>query len=130
MNRFLLVFALVFVFGFKGVSAQNFSTHQVKKGETIESISKRYYVTPFDIYGLNPDAKKGLKPNTVLIIPISKAVKPKVTITKELKGFKPHRTKKKQTLYSLSKLYNVSEDDIKNYNKFDYSNPLRKGDKL
>ena len=130
MNRFLLVFALVFVFGFNGVSAQNFSTHQVKKGETIESISKRYYVTPFDIYGLNPDAKKGLKPNTVLIIPISKAVKPKVTITKELKGFKPHRTKKKQTLYSLSKLYNVSEDDIKKYNKFLYSNPLRKGDKL
>lgn len=130
MNRFLLVLAIVFVFGFSSISAQNFSTHQVKKGETIESIAKRYYVTPFDIYGLNPDAKKGLKPNTVLIIPISKAVKPKVTVTKELTGFKPHRTKRKETLYSLTKLYNVSEEDIKKHNTFLYSNPLRKGDKL
>ena len=130
MNRFLLVLTLVFVFGFNEICAQNFSTHQVKEGETIESISKRYYVTPFDIYSLNPDAKKGLKPNTVLIIPISKANKPKVTVTKELKGFKPHRTKKKETLYSLSKQYNVAEEDIKKYNKFLYSNPLRKGDKL
>ena len=77
MNRFLLVLVLVLAFGFSSVSAQNFSTHQVKKGETIESIAKRYFVTPFDIYSLNPDAKKALKPNTVLIIPISKAKKPK-----------------------------------------------------
>ena len=130
MNRFILVLAIVFVFGFNNISAQNFSTHQVKEGETIESIAKRYYVTPYDIYGLNPDAKKGLKPNTVLIIPISKAVKPKVTVTKTLNGFRPHRANRKETLYSLSKLYNVSEEDIKNYNKFLYSNPLRKGDKL
>lgn len=128
MNRFLLV--LVFAFSFHAVNAQNFSTHQVKQGETIESISKRYYVTPFDIYNLNPDAKKGLKPNTVLIIPISKAVKPKITVTKTLTGYKSHKTKRKETLYSLSKRYNVSEEDIKKYNKFLYSNPLRKGDRL
>ena len=34
MNRFLLVIILVFVFGINAVSAQNFSTHQVKEGET------------------------------------------------------------------------------------------------
>ena len=130
MNRFLLVLVLVLAFSFSSVNAQNFSTHQVKKGETIESIAKHYFVTPFDIYSLNPDAKKGLKPNTVLIIPISKANKPKVTVVKELQGFKGHKTKRKETLYSLSKKYNVSEDDIKKYNKFLYANPLRKGDRL
>ena len=130
MKRILLVLILVLAFGFTSVEAQNFSTHQVKKGETIEAISKRYFVTPFDIYKLNPDAKKDLKPNTVLIIPISKAKKPTITINKELQGFNEHKTKRKETLYSLSKKYNVSEDDIKKYNKFLYSNTLRKGDRL
>ena len=130
MNRFLLVLAVMFVCSFNALQAQNFSSHQVKKGETIEEISKRYYLTPLDIYEYNPDAKQGLKPNTVLIIPISKAVKPKVTVTKDLKGFIPHRTKKKQTLYSLARLYDVTEEDIKKYNTFLYSNPLKKGDKL
>ncbi|MDA9775539.1 LysM peptidoglycan-binding domain-containing protein [Algibacter sp.] len=130
MKRILLVLILVLAFGFTSVEAQNFSTHQVKKGETIEAIAKRYFVTPFDIYKLNPDAKKDLKPNTVLIIPISKAKKPKITINKELQGFNEHKTKRKETLYSLSKKYNVSEDDIKKYNKFLYSNTLQKGDRL
>ena len=130
MKRILLVLILVLAFGFTSVEAQNFSTHQVKKGETIEAISKRYFVTPFDIYKLNPDAKKDLKPNTVLIIPISKAKKPTITINKELQGFNEHKTKRKETLYSLSKKYNVFEDDIKKYNKFLYSNTLRKGDRL
>ncbi|GGZ90630.1 LysM peptidoglycan-binding domain-containing protein [Algibacter mikhailovii] len=130
MNRILVILAVMLVCNFNALQAQNFSSHQVKKGETIEEISKRYYLTPLDIYEYNPDAKQGLKPNTVLIIPISKAVKPKVTVTKDLKGFIPHRTKKKQTLYSLAKLYDVTEEDIKKYNTFLYSNPLKKGDKL
>ena len=130
MNKFLTVLCLLLLFSFSTVSAQNFSTHQVKTGETIEEIAKRYYITVSDIYALNPDSKKELKPNTVLIIPISKAVKPKITIVKELQGFKKHKTKRKETLYSLAKKYNVSEDDIKKHNKFLYANSLRKGDKL
>jgi len=130
MKKFILVFVLVLAFGFTVVEAQNFSTHPVKKGETIDSIAKLYFVTPSDIYELNPDAKKELKLNTVLIIPISKANKPKVTINKELQGFKEHKTRRKETLYSLSKKYDISEEDIKKYNKFLYANPLRKGDRL
>ncbi|ULC58562.1 LysM peptidoglycan-binding domain-containing protein [Flaviramulus sp. BrNp1-15] len=130
MNRFLLVFILVLAFSFTSVNAQNFSTHQVKEGETVESIAKRYYVTPSDIYGLNPDAKNELKANTILIIPLSKANKPEVTIVKELQGFREHKTRRKETLYSLSKKYDISEDEIKKHNTFLYANPLRKGDKI
>lgn len=130
MNRFLLALIIVLVFGLTSVKAQNFSTHQVKEGETIEEIAKRYYVSVIDIYTLNPDAKKELKPNTVLIIPISKAKKPTVTIVKELEGFKTHKTKRKETLYGISQKYEVSQDDLKKYNTFLYANTLRKGDKL
>jgi len=131
MIKFFSIVCLVFFISINTAKAQNYKTHKVKQGETIESISKLYYVTPYDIYSLNPDAKKGLKPNSLLIIPKPKVESvPKVTVTKELMGFKTHKTGKKETLYSLAKEYNVSEDDIKKYNTFLYSNPLKKGDKL
>ncbi|MGE5944570.1 MAG: LysM peptidoglycan-binding domain-containing protein [Flavobacteriales bacterium] len=130
MIRFFSVLSFILVLSFNTTYAQNYSTHQVKEGETIESIAKRYYVTPFEIYGLNPEAKRGLKPNTVLIIPISKAVKPTVTTTKELQGFKNHKVSRKETLYGISKQYHVTEDEIKKHNTFLYSKPLNKGDKL
>ncbi|MCF8272528.1 MAG: LysM peptidoglycan-binding domain-containing protein [Flavobacteriaceae bacterium] len=131
MIKFFSIVCLAFFLSNNTAKAQNYKTHKVKQGETIESISKQYYVTPFDIYTLNPDAKKGLKPNTLLIIPKPKVdSEPKVTVTKELQGFKTHRIGKKETLYSLAKEYNVSEDDIKKYNTFLYSSTLRKGDKL
>lgn len=130
MSKFFSIILIALVCSFSTLNAQNFSTHQVKKGETVESIAKHYFVTPNDIYSLNPDAKKKLKANTILIIPVSKANAPTVTIVKELKGFETHKTKRKETLYSLAKKYKVSEDEIKKYNKFLYSNPLRKNDKL
>ncbi|MCH4552951.1 PBP1 and LysM peptidoglycan-binding domain-containing protein [Aestuariibaculum lutulentum] len=130
MFKHLSVLGFAVLFGINTANAQNFSTHQVKKGETVEALAKQYYVTPSQIYALNPDAKKELKPNTILIIPISKANKPEVAETKELVGFKPHRVGKKETLYSLAKEYEVSEEDIKKHNKFLYAEPLRKGDKL
>jgi LysM repeat protein/ABC-type branched-subunit amino acid transport system substrate-binding protein len=105
-------------------------THQVKHGETIEAIAKRYYVTVLDIYKFNHDAKSGLKPNTILVIPASTLQEGKVTEIKELQGFKEHKAKRKETLYSLTKMYNITEEDLKKYNTFLYSNPLRKNDKL
>ncbi|OYX27534.1 MAG: peptidoglycan-binding protein [Flavobacteriales bacterium 32-35-8] len=56
--------------------------------------------------------------------------KPTVTVNKELQGFKSHKVSRKETLYGISKQYNVTEDEIKKYNTFLYSNTLNKGDKL
>ena len=58
MNKFFSVLCFVLLFGFNALHSQNYSTHQVKKGETIEEIAKRYYVTTSDIYSLNPDARE------------------------------------------------------------------------
>ncbi|TGV04751.1 PBP1 and LysM peptidoglycan-binding domain-containing protein [Flavivirga rizhaonensis] len=130
MNKSLFVLCLLLLFSFGTAQAQNYSAHKVKQGETIESIAKKYLVTPSDIYGLNPDAQKELRVNSVLIIPKSKVLPPKVTTVKELEGYKKHRTKKRQTLYSLSQKYNVTIEEIKKHNTFLYAEPLRKGDKL
>ncbi|OIQ31085.1 MAG: hypothetical protein BM564_00195 [Bacteroidetes bacterium MedPE-SWsnd-G2] len=124
---FLCCLAIQFV-----VQAQNYKTHKVRSGETIEAIAKQYLVTPFDIYALNPDAKGELRPEMVLIIPAnSKVVNSDETEkTKELIGYKTHKVKRKETLYSISKTYNVEIDEIKKYNTYLYSENLRKGDKI
>lgn len=130
MIKFYSVLCFVFLFHLNTLSAQNFSTHQVKKGETIHGIATQYGVTISDLYALNPDAKKELKANTILIIPISKANKPVVADTKEVISFKEHKTNRKETLYSIAKEYNITEDDLKKYNTFLYANTLQKGDVL
>jgi len=126
----LLLIALIF---FCGISAfaQDYKTHKVKEGETIESIAKMYLVTPFDIFAVNPDAKSSLKLDTVLIIPTTRVKNdPIQESVKEVIGYKKHKVKRKETLYSISKKYSIDIEDIKKYNKRLYSENLRKGDKI
>ncbi len=126
----LLIIIIVFCCSFS-VMAQDYKTHKVKKGETIETIAKQYLVTPFDIFALNPDAKEGLKTNMVLIIPDSRVKNQPVSAeTKEVIGYKSHKVKRKETLFSIAKKYSIEVDDIKKYNTKLYSENLRKGDKI
>ena len=127
-----LLIALSFVFVFCGSAlAQNYKTHKVNAGETIEEIAKKYMVTPFDIYALNPDAKTSLIPNAILIIPNSKFLETPIEV-EEIKviSTKTHKVRRKETLYSIAQKYNIRVEDIKKYNKRLYSENLRKGDKL
>ena len=141
----LLLFTLV---GCKA-TAQKFTTHAVKKGETLESISKQYQVTPFNIISYNKEIKQGedIKPNTILVIPIGAkvsgikidtnevkvtpiAVKEKEVGQEEPIGFTSHKFRKKETLYGISQRYHITENDIKKYNPELYSSLLKKGMKL
>lgn len=111
--------------------AQKFKAHTVKQGETVESIANKYQVSVSDIYALNPDAKKKLTLNSVLIIPNAAAISSEAaTETKELIGYTSHKVKRKETLYSISKEYNIEIEDIKKHNKRLYSENLRKGDQI
>ena len=111
--------------------AQDYKTHKVKEGETISSIAKMYLVTPFDIYALNPDAKKDMGVNTVLIIPTSRVKNdPIPEASREVVNFKTHKVRRKETLFSISQKYNVEIEDIKKHNNHLYSNNLRKGEKI
>ncbi|OUS02071.1 peptidoglycan-binding protein [Flavobacteriales bacterium 33_180_T64] len=126
-----LILIIVVLFCSISVYAQDYKTHKVKQGETIKSIAKLYLVTPFDIYALNPDAKKTIDENTVLIIPTSRVKnEPVPKETKEVVSFKTHKVRRKETLFSISKKYNVEIEDIKKYNTSLYSENLRKGDKI
>jgi LysM repeat protein len=131
MKYIFKILVVVFFFSCSSTKAQTYKTHKVQVGETIESIAKIYMVTPYDLYALNPDAKTDLQPNAVLIIPKTKiADVPVVSQVKEVKGLKKHKVKRRETLYSLSKKYNVTIEDIKKANKRLYSENLRKGDRI
>jgi len=97
-------FIYIFLFTF-AVDAQ--IKHNVAKGETVYQIAKKYQVTPFDIYRLNPDAKNGVQENTTLLIPNSGANSSSIT----------HKVAPKETIFSIAKKYNVSVSDIEKWNK-------------
>lgn len=133
MKKIIYILVLVLSFSCVSTQAQNYKTHKVKKGETVESIAKAYNISTSAIYKLNPDSRKKLKPNSVLILPEPKKTETKaskVTVTKELTGYTKHKVRRKETLYSLSQKYNVTQDEIKKHNTFLYANNLRKGDRL
>lgn len=124
--------------------AQQFTTHAVKEGETLESIAKQYRVTPYNILTYNKEVKQGqpLQPNTVLVIPLAgqasgvqdtistPTVKEQAPVQEEPIGFTSHRVRRKETLYSISKRYRITEDDIKRYNRELYATQLKKGMRL
>lgn len=126
----LLIIIVILLCSFSAI-AQDYKTHKVKEGETIEQIAKQYLVTPFDVFALNPDAKKELKPGMVLIIPTSGVKNEEILKDKkELIGYKTHKVKRKETLFSISQKYAVEIEEIKKHNTNLYSENLRKGDKL
>ena len=129
MKNILIIILIAFTIS---LSAQGRKTHKVVAGETIESIAKQYLVTPFDIYALNPDdTKANFKTGLVLIIPVSKVKnQPIKEEIQELIGYKVHKVRRKETLFSISQKYKVSIEDIKKANRSLYSENLRKGDKI
>ncbi|GGG31173.1 hypothetical protein GCM10011344_35120 [Dokdonia pacifica] len=109
---------------------QEFISHQVAKGETLYSIARKYKLTEKDIIKLNPDAKERVYEGLVLILPSSASTSNDTAAEQEDIRFKTHKVRRKETLYSISKKYNVTQEAIKKYNKRLYSETLRKGDKI
>ncbi|WP_298427133.1 LysM peptidoglycan-binding domain-containing protein [uncultured Kordia sp.] len=125
MNK-LLGFLLVILLSSCAAKAQQYKSHTVERGETIESIAEQYKVTPEDIIKLNPDARRGVRRNNVLVIP-SQSIK----VAKDVDvTFTNHKVRRKETLYSISKKYGVTIDDIKKYNEKVAKEGLKKGDRI
>lgn len=134
MNFNKVIFILAFLFCVT-LQAQKFETHAVKQGETLESIAKKYQVTPYAILKLNPEVKNGVKANTIVVIPVSEKSQTQLEGNSNITGqegnverFIEHKAKRKETLYSIAKEYNVSVDDIKRYNKELYSRQLKRNE--
>ncbi len=86
--------------------------HIVKKGETLYGISKAYGVTEKEISKENPVLVTGLQAGMVLKIPFVEEKKVPSEENMAAEKYVIHVIKEGETLYSLSRQYQVSVDDI------------------
>ena len=115
----LTVFSFVFTVAAK---QEKYIKHTVAKGETINLIAQKYKVTPYDIYKLNPDSQNGIQLDSVLLIPptgevvaamVPKSTPSAATSTPQNTNPTTHLVQPKETMYSLSKQYNITIDELK-----------------
>jgi LysM repeat protein len=109
-------------------------THKVAKNESIAEISEKYNVTPEDIFRTNPEAKNGIQENNVLVIPNTQSMsfnlkKSNIPVNTNI-TLKNHTIQPKETLYSISKVYNISVQDIEKANVHGLENGLKIGQTL
>lgn len=114
---------------FGAFAQQNFIKHKVESGETVTKIAQKYQITPANIFKLNPDAQNGLQPDMILLIPKGQGIIIRENDAKP-SDIKMHIVSAKETIYGLTKLYNVTESDLQKANPNLATNGLKIGDEL
>jgi len=97
------------------LSAQNsYINHKIEKGETLTQLCDKYEVSSQEVLKLNPDAASGLKEGAYLIIPKLAAIKKVVSNENDQQPnlSKTHQVSDKETLFSLSKKYKTTVDEL------------------
>lgn len=107
--------------GVEKVGNNVFILHKVEAKETLYSLSRRYQAEIKDIIQYNPEAESGLKVGAVLKIPYK--------IKEQSTAVVSHVVEPSQTLFSISRIYQVSVEDIKKWNNLN-SNDLNVGQTL
>ncbi|MBL0735285.1 LysM peptidoglycan-binding domain-containing protein [Flavobacterium sp. GN10] len=137
-----MVYRLIIVLFFFSVGAfaqDNFIKHKISQGDNLSVIAKKYGVKVKDIADANPNAPKILKLNSVLLIPNknkttaktkSKNVEIADNNTSSVNTSGTHEVASKETLWGISKKYNVSVDDLKKANPSLESEGLKIGQQI
>lgn len=86
--------------------------HKVEQGQTLYGISKAYNVLVADIEANNDSLQYGLKAGMELKIPAINSNKSNKVDLDNSGKYILHKVEKKQTLYAISKKYNVSVEAI------------------
>ncbi len=108
------------------INGKQFIIHQIDEKETLYSISRRYNVPITAILEVNPTADGGLATGQLLKVPyVFKGNKAQA----QPGGDRIHKVMPNETLFSISKLYDVSVDDIKSWNNLK-DNSLSTGQSL
>ena len=103
-KKVLLILALVITTATINAQNSNLVSHTVAQGQTLYSISKLYNTTVDEIVKLNPGCAEKLSIGQKLIIPRKSA--------KEKSNVKTHTIQSGETLYRLSKMYNVTTEEL------------------
>ncbi|QCK16087.1 LysM peptidoglycan-binding domain-containing protein [Mangrovivirga cuniculi] len=97
---------------------QKFIVHIVEAGQTAFSISKAYDVEISEIEKYNPEFSKVIKVGQEVMIPKGNA-QAQNSGSPSSSNTKKHIVKKKETLFSISRKYNITVNEIKTWNDLD-----------
>ena len=109
-----IFFCLIFLLSLLQLNAQDLKTYEVGTNETLEDVASRFNVDVFTIRQLNPHVDKSNDiSRMLLVVPATSDfnLNPKVKLI-------TYEVSPKETLYSISKSYNVKIKDLKAYNPF------------
>ncbi|NDV78620.1 LysM domain-containing protein [Dysgonomonas sp. 511] len=81
-------------------------TYTVKKGDTVFGIANAHGTTVEEIYELNPKAAKGIKEGDKL----------KIKKSRKAARHSNHLIESGETLFSVSRMYSISENELRNAN--------------
>lgn len=105
--------------------------HTVKSGESIYSIAKKYGVSESDIYNLNPKSKGVLlQLKTILLIPNKKSLSNNKDILSSNIKSDIHIVEAGESLYKISKKYNITIDKLIELNPSINPSTIQIGDKI
>ena len=128
MNQIKKIFFLVLLVSLNSWAQPNkdYVKHTVKAGENVTQIAKKYKITPYDIYKLNPEAKNGINENQVLLISL-REYKTEKDKNQEESSLETYIVQPKDTKYSLAKKFKITIDDLDNWNKVIVRDGLQEG---
>lgn len=118
MKRKIGTLLLLLCATFNGFAQEKTQKHVVAKGETITQIAKKYQTTANEIFLLNPTAVNGINENQVLQIPNNAT------------AVIQHEVLPQETVYGISKKYNIAIDQLYLYNPGLQENGLKVGQLL
>ena len=104
-NIFISLFASICLI----FNLQAQETHDVKDGETLYSVSKRYDVTISDLVKANPKAKRGLRKGMSIVIPI-------IHDSIDTVAYIMHKVKPLESFYSIKNKYGIEQQELLEYN--------------
>ncbi|TRX54354.1 LysM peptidoglycan-binding domain-containing protein [Fulvivirga sp. M361] len=135
--------------GIEEIDGRKFIIHRVEEKETLYSLSRKYEIPIYRIIEHNPPTEFGLEIGNTIRVPV--VVKKKVakinarvplpthqspqplltqpSSEKKTPSEKKHIVEEKQTLFGISRIYNVSVEQIKAWNDL-HSNSLEIGQEL
>lgn len=95
------------------IDGVKYDVYAVVQGDTLYSLSKRFGVTIDQITAANPSLAEGLKAGQTIKIPQPQpTTKNKKADKRSKRDFRVHIVRKGDTLYSISRLYEISVDAL------------------
>ncbi len=113
-----ILFVFLFVFATANGQEKKYIKYEVQEGETVQSISRKLSITPYDLMKLNPDLKNGIEGIKLLIIP-NKNYKPNTAETHRdyvEDGFLYHKVLPQENFFRLKQKYGAAKRVLRRYN--------------